>query len=337
MPGNPSNFHILFGDPLIHKKVPTRRWTIGVARDHAITEMRSHLADSFPDAMMPQMPLAKDVKIFRGNRIFFFYFSYLNNLTEQSEADQPTTLIRNLRPSQNSDCMALVPPPANISTGFGALLTKLNNDIEQLKHEYDRKLSKFEQKQLEYEQKQLEYEQKQLEHEQALVDLRVQQADTLSWMVIGVRPSSLIIFGDDNVRSQDEGILDRIMLRNLLDKAQKVVAGACGLEPGSSWNWRDQFTGIGPESDRLVKATSLLEGSSLNNSTIHRLCASRCALLILSERSEIRREGDRSAHEESINMQRYTVAIERQSQSDPERSQALKLLLEIVKGYKLAE
>ena len=53
-----------------------------------------------------------------------------------------------------------------------------------------------------------------LEHEQALVDLCVQQDDTLSWMIIGVCLSSLIILGDNNARWQDKGILDQIMLRN---------------------------------------------------------------------------------------------------------------------------
>ncbi|KIL69816.1 hypothetical protein M378DRAFT_157054, partial [Amanita muscaria Koide BX008] len=213
------------------------------------------------------------------------------------------------------DYLAFVPPPANISIGFGALLTKLNNDIEQLKKEHEQKMSVFEQKMS-------VSEQKHLEHERALVDLRAQQADTLSWITIG-----------------DDGILDQIMLRNLLDKAQTVVANACGLrtdnqEP-SSWNWRSQFIGIKPE-DRPAIATSLLQGSSLDKSIIHQLCASQHALWILSEKTEIRKEGDKLAHDELINMQRYTVGIdiERQSRSDSEKSKALKLLLEVVKGYK---
>ncbi|KAF8346437.1 hypothetical protein F5887DRAFT_110772 [Amanita rubescens] len=180
--------------------------------------------------------------------------------------------------------------------------------------------------------------QKLLEHEQALVDLRAQQADTLSWMVIGVCLSSLIILGDNNICWQDEGILDRIMLRNLLDKAQTALADACGLrvnnqEP-TSWNWRSQFTGI-TLADCLNKATSLLQGSSLESPLIRQLCASKRTLLILLEKSEIRREGDKLAHEELINVQRYTAAIKwQQSQSDPEKSQVLKLLLQVVKDYK---
>ncbi|KAF8347817.1 hypothetical protein F5887DRAFT_1072164 [Amanita rubescens] len=148
MSGNHPNFRILFGDPLTHKKVPIRRWTIGAARDKAITEIRSHLGDLFPDATT-RMPLAKDVKIFR-------------------ESSQPNAPIRKLCPSENSDYLAFVPPPANI--GFGALLTKLNNDIEQLKK--DSEVARR------------EHEQKLSEHERALVDLRAQQA-TLSWIVLG--------------------------------------------------------------------------------------------------------------------------------------------------------
>jgi hypothetical protein len=82
---------------------------------------------------------------------------------------------------------------------------------------------------LENKPKVLENKQKLLENEQALMDLCVQQADTLSWMVIGIHPSSLIISVDNNICWLDEGILDRIMLRNLSDKAQIVLANTCGL------------------------------------------------------------------------------------------------------------
>ena len=242
-------------------------------------------------------------------------------MTEKFATGPPTTLIQNLHPSADG---ALVPPPANI--GFGALVAKLNNDIEQMKQEL-----------LENKQKLLEHKQKLLEHEQALMDLRAQQANTLSWMIIGVCRSSLIILGDNNVCWQDEGIIDQIMLRNLLDKAQTALADACGLGVNNqrpSWlDWRSQFTEI-MLADRLDKATLLLQGSSLDSSIIHQLCASQHTLSILSEKSDIRKEGDKLTHEELINVQHYTVAIEHQSRSDPEKSQALKLLLQVVKDYK---
>ena len=123
-----------------------------------------------------------------------------------------------------------------------------------------------------------------------------------------------MVLGDINVCWQDEGFLDQIMLRNLFDKAQVVVANACGLEPSSSY-WRSQFAGVRKE-DHIAKVTSLLQGSSLDVSIIHQLCASQCALLMLLDKWEIRQEGDRLVHKDLLNVQHYTVAIEQQSQSD---------------------
>ena len=83
----------------------------------------------------------------------------------------------------------------------------------------------------------------------------------------------------------------------------------------SSSYWRSQFAGVRKE-DHIAKVTSLLQGSSLDVSIIHQLCASQCALLMLLDKWEIRQEGDRLVHKDLLNVQHYTVAIEQQSQSD---------------------
>ena len=130
--------------------------------------------------------------------------------------------------------------------------------------------------------------------------------------------------------------LDQIVLRNLLDKAQAVLAHEFGLGSNSqsrrnfmSHNWRTYVMDI-DKGNCIENVKALLSGST--NPTMRKLSASAAVLDILTDGSpRIRVDGDKVAHEAHINRKKYIGAISR-CKSDDARN-ALNLFLDLVINY----
>jgi hypothetical protein len=129
--------------------------------------------------------------------------------------------------------------------------------------------------------------------------------------------------------------LDQIILRNLLDKAQAVLAHAFGLVGSNSrrnfmsHDWRTYVMDI-DSGARLENVKALLSTST--NPTMHELSASAAGLNILTDSSSrIRTDGDKVAHEARIDRTKYIGAIGR-CKSVADRN-ALNLFLDLVVNY----
>lgn len=124
------------------------------------------------------------------------------------------------------------------------------------------------------------------------------------------------------------------MLRNLLDKAQAVLAHALGSPKSKkslSLDWRRQLADMDQHTRR--ENVKVMLGALHMNPAAQQLSASATAVDLLTEDfSRIRRDGDEVAHKDFINLKRCRDAIERH-ESISERK-ALNLFLELVRTYK---
>lgn len=237
--------------------------------------------------------------------------------------------------------MAFIPPPPGFSivkaidTLIDAKLAKLTCKLEKVENdnlEFKRTLK-------EHENDILELKRSLKEHDNELCKLRAQLHESDNWLVHGVcliilKSYSVLTMRPDEL-IQHAKALDQIILRNLVDKTQAMLAHAFGLGSDShanfmSQDWRRCVIDI-DEGARLENVKSLLSTST--NPIMQQLAASAEVLNILTDRSpRIRSDGDRVVHEAWIDRTKYSDAIGR-CKTIADR-QALNLFLDLVVTYK---
>ncbi|KAF8065214.1 hypothetical protein FPV67DRAFT_1696229 [Lyophyllum atratum] len=133
---------------------------------------------------------------------------------------------------------------------------------------------------------------------------------------------------------EDTQALDRIKLRNLLDKAQAKLAFETDLikdekTTSASYQWRLWLNQWEDDQKRFDNAKSALDALT-RNLAICKLLASEPALrLVVEKNSKIRGYGDQAAHG-FVSAKAYQVAVDRYS--DVDTKEGLKVLITLVCG-----
>ncbi|KIL70588.1 hypothetical protein M378DRAFT_20130 [Amanita muscaria Koide BX008] len=199
------------------------------------------------------------------------------------------------------DVLALVPRPSGFS---------LNDHFNSL-------IKKLEQRDEERETEMKQMKQMKQEHDKEIEEIRREMRETDSWIV-----------------HSDTDAFDKIMLRNLLDKAQAVLEHAKGSPKSKkslSLDWRRQLANM--DQHARHESVKVMLGA-LDIPAAQQLSVSATAVSLLTEDfSRIRKDGDEVAHKDFINLDRCRDAIKRSKRS-PSECEALNLFLELVRTYK---
>ncbi|KAG2063873.1 hypothetical protein BDR04DRAFT_1036879, partial [Suillus decipiens] len=123
----------------------------------------------------------------------------------------------------------------------------------------------------------------------------------------------------------DTKIVDRILLRHLLDLAQAKLATASGLlkrkntlRVAKSLLWREALASSQTNAERLQAAHTLLNvpGLSLDAPTKDFISSHSGMSLVVQKPSEIREMGDIAAHPKSVPKEAYKKIIARHTNAD---------------------
>ncbi|KAF8351063.1 hypothetical protein F5887DRAFT_191572 [Amanita rubescens] len=199
------------------------------------------------------------------------------------------------------DVVALVPPLSGFSLNdrFGSLEKEMK-EMKERDQERERETKRMKQ-----------------EHEKGMEEMRRNMRETDNWIIQG-----------------DTDAFDKIMLRNLLDKSQAVLAHAQGSlksKKSLSLHWRRRLANMDQQARRQSVKAML---AALDIPAAQHLSVSATAVELLTEDfSRIRKDGDEVAHKNFINLDRCRQAIKRSKRSVSE-CEALNLFLELVGTYK---
>ncbi|KAM6488865.1 hypothetical protein JOM56_015685 [Amanita muscaria] len=228
------------------------------------------------------------------------------------------------------DVLALVPLPSGFS-----LNDHFNSQMKQMKQEHDKEIEEIRREM----RKTDSWKMKQ-EHDKEIEEIRREMRETDSWKMKQEHDKEIeeirreMRETDSWIVHSDTDAFDKIMLRNLLDKAQAVLEHAKGSPKSKkslSLDWRRQLANM--DQHARHESVKVMLGA-LDIPAAQQLSVSATAVSLLTEDfSRIRKDGDEVAHKDFINVDRCRDAIKRSKRS-PSECEALNLFLELVRTYK---